>query len=291
MKLKLVRFLLWLTVQLGRLPLPLLRRVGWALGWLLYLLLAKRRRVVHINLTLCFPHWSAQQRLRTARRVFVLFAQSWLDRGWMWHGDEALLRQRIRLTGAVDELAGEAPTLIFVPHFMGMEAVWTGLTQQTPRHYTTVYAAQNDPVVDAWILRGRRRFHNGRPFDRKDSFKPVLVALRAGEPLCLLPDMNYEPLDSFFVPFYGVQAATLPSLSRVAKMGRAKVIAMVSRLTPEGYEVQVYPRWTDFPSDDVPADTARMNQELQRYIDQDPAQYYWVHKRFKDRPAGQTPPY
>ena len=103
--------------------------------------------------------------------------------------------------------------------------------------------------------------------------------------------MNYEPLDSFFVPFYGVQAATLPSLSRVAKMGRAKVISMVSRLTPEGYEVQVYPRWTDFPSDDVLADTGRMNQELQRYIDQDPAQYYWVHKRFKDRPAGQTPPY
>jgi KDO2-lipid IV(A) lauroyltransferase len=87
MKRNLVHFLLWLTVQLGRLPLPLLRRVGWALGWLLYLLLAKRRRVVHINLTLCFPRWSAQQRLRTARRVFVLFAQSWLDRGWMWHGD------------------------------------------------------------------------------------------------------------------------------------------------------------------------------------------------------------
>jgi KDO2-lipid IV(A) lauroyltransferase len=146
-------------------------------------------------------------------------------------------------------------------------------------------------VVDDWILRGRKRFGTGRPIDRKEGFKPVLAALRAGEPLCLLPDMNYEPKDSVFVPFYGVLAATVPSLSRVARLGRAKVVAMVARITPQGYEIEISPAWPDYPSDDLVSDTALMNLRLQTYIDVSPAQYYWVHKRFKDRPAGEMSPY
>jgi KDO2-lipid IV(A) lauroyltransferase len=109
--------------------------------------------------------------------------------------------------------------------------------------------------------------------------------------LCLLPDMNYEPKESVFVPFYGVPAATVPSLSRVARLGRAKVIVMVARITSQGYEIEISPAWSDFPTDDLVADTALMNLRLQTYIDRSPAQYYWVHKRFKDRPEGEAPPY
>ena len=121
--------------------------------------------------------------------------------------------------------------------------------------------------------------------------KPVLAAVKAGSPLCLLSDMNYEPDDSVFVPFYGVQAATMPSLSRIARLGRAKVIAAIARITPDGYEIEISPKWEDFPSKDLVEDTALMNLRLQGYIDKDPAQYYWVHKRFKDRPNGESPPY
>jgi KDO2-lipid IV(A) lauroyltransferase len=287
----LTRFSLYLVQWLGRLPLPWVRAVGAALGWALYLLIGSRRRVVHTNLRLCFPHWSAQQLQRQTRQTFVYFAQAWLDRGWLWYAPPEVTLARLRLVGAVDELSGREPTLIFVPHFVGMDAGWTAMTQQLSRQFTTVYAAQTNRVVDAWILKGRKRFPNGRPFDRREGFKPVLHALRAGEPLCLLPDMNYDPKDSVFVPFYGVSAATVPSLSRVAKMGRAKVIAMVSRITPQGYEVEIMPKWVDFPSDDLVADTVAMNLRLQDYIDRDPAQYYWVHKRFKDRPNGEPAPY
>ena len=93
------------------------------------------------------------------------------------------------------------------------------------------------------------------------------------------------------MPFYGMQAATVPSLSRFARLGRAKVVPVVTRLTPGGYEIQVLPAWEDFPSDDVAADTALMNQRLQGYIDTMPEQYYWVHKRFKSRPDGEPPVY
>ncbi|MDO8278060.1 MAG: lipid A biosynthesis acyltransferase, partial [Burkholderiaceae bacterium] len=92
-------------------------------------------------------------------------------------------------------------------------------------------------------------------------------------------------------PFYGVPAATVPSLSRFARLGRARVVPVVTRMTAQGYEVQVLPAWPDFPGDDAQADTALMNARLQGYIDTMPEQYYWVHKRFKTRPEGEASVY
>jgi Kdo2-lipid IVA lauroyltransferase/acyltransferase len=103
--------------------------------------------------------------------------------------------------------------------------------------------------------------------------------------------MNITRQESVFVPFYGVSTATLTSLSRFARLGRAKVVPVVTALTATGYEVQVLPAWTDFPTEDLPADAATMNRLLQTYIDQMPDQYYWVHKRFKVRPPGEPSVY
>jgi KDO2-lipid IV(A) lauroyltransferase len=174
---------------------------------------------------------------------------------------------------------------------MGLDAGWTALTQQLPRRFTTIYTDQANAVSDAWILRGRKRFGRARLFGRIEGVKSILEGLRKGEPLYLLPDMNFGPEESVFVPFYGVPAATVPSLSRFARLGRAKVVPVLCRMTPTGYDVEVLPAWIDFPSADMLADTALMNARLQSYIDTMPAQYYWVHKRFKDRPGGERPPY
>ncbi|MCJ0764970.1 lipid A biosynthesis acyltransferase [Variovorax terrae] len=276
---------------LSVLPLAWVRALGWLLGWALYLLAVPRRRVVQTNLALCFPAWTPQRRQALARQVFIHFAQAWLDRSWLWHGTPGAVRRRLHLTGALEALRGEAPTVIFAPHFVGLDAGWTALTQQLPRRYTTIYTDQANKVLDAWILAGRQRFGGARLFGRADGVKAIVAALREGEPLYLLPDMNFGPEESVFVPFYGVSAATVPSLSRFARLGRARVVPVVTRMTPTGYEVQVLAPWTDFPSDDPQADTALMNQRLQGYIDAMPAQYYWVHKRFKSRPPGEPPVY
>ena len=272
---------------LGRLPLSWVRALGWALGWVLYALVVPRRRVVQANLGLCFPQWSDAQRRALVPQVFIHFAQAWLDRGWLWHGSADVMRRRLVLTGAVDALAGQEPTVIFAPHFVGLDAGWTALTQQLPRAFTTIYTDQADKVVDAWIHAGRSRYGTGRLFGRADGVRTIVAALRAGEPLYLLPDMNFGPEESIFVPFYGVQAATVPSLSRFAKLSQARVVPVVTRMTRTGYEVQVMPAWNDFPGGDMTADTALMNLRLQGWIDAMPAQYYWVHKRFKTRPPGE----
>lgn len=285
------RGILWLMRCGAHLPLPALRALGAALGWLLYVGVASRRRVVETNLALCFPQWPLAERRRVVRRVFVLFGQSWLDRAWLWHGAPGRVRERLVLTGSVDALAGDAPTVLFAPHFMGLDAAWTALTQQVGRRFATIYSPQLNAAVDAWILQGRQRFGAPEMVARLAGVKPIIAAVRAGHPLYLLPDMNFDPSESLFVPFYGVAAATVPSLSRFAKLGKAQVVPVVTRLTDSGYEVCILPAWKDFPTGDLEADTTRMNAELARYIDADPAQYYWVHKRFKDRPDGQQPPY
>ncbi|OOG41253.1 lipid A biosynthesis acyltransferase [Polaromonas sp. A23] len=267
-------------------PLSWTRALGAVLGWLLYVFVGSRRRVVQTNLQLCYPERSEAERRQLARQTFIHFAQAWLDRAWLWHAPRPWVQKRVRLIGAVNELAGNEATVIFLPHFVGLDAAWVGVALQMPRPSTTIYTDQSNKMVDRWILRGRRRFGNLRLFGRTDGVKPIVTALREGQPLYLLPDMDFGPEDSVFVPFYGLPTATVPSLSRFARLGRAKVVPLVPRLTPWGYDVEVLPAWESFPSSDMVADTAVMNDHLKAYIDTMPAQYYWVHKRFKTRPEG-----
>ena len=276
---------------LAHFPLRWVRALGWVLGWLLYWLARSRRRVVWVNLQLCFPDWSESDVRAAARATFVHFAQAWLDRSWLWHGSEQVLRERLRLQGALHALQGEQPVVVFAPHFVGLDAGWTALTRVLARPLVTIYSNQADAVLDAWILRGRKRFGRTRLFGRDDGLKPVVRAVQQGQILYLLPDMNITRQESVFVPFFGVPTATLTSLARFAALGRARVVPVTTVMTSAGYDVHMRPSWSDFPTGDLVADAATMNQRLEAWIGEAPTQYYWVHKRFKVRPAGEPSVY
>jgi len=269
------------------LPLSWVRALGAALGLLLYASVRSRRKVVMTNLTLCFPQWSELQRRQTARQTFVYLAQAWLDRGWLWHAPEAVVRRRLRLRGAIHEFDGQAPTVVFSPHFYGLDAGAAAINMNVSREFTSIYTPQANAQVDQWIKAGRLRWGRVRLFHRIDGVKANVAGLRGGQVLYLLPDMDFGSEGSVFVPFFGVQAATVPSMARFARLGRAKVISVVPRMTAEGYDVEILPAWKDFPSGDLLADTARGNALLESLILSMPAQYYWVHRRFKTRPPGE----
>ena len=279
-------FGLWVLRGLGYLPLSWLRALGAGLGALLMVAIPSRRRVVQTNLRVCFPHLSEAERDALTRQTFVYFAQAWLDRSWLWHRSAACIQSRVQLSGEVAALSEAKPTVLFAPHFMGLDVGWTALTLNMPMHFTTIFTPQSNAAVDAWVAKGRQRFGQVRLFRREDGVKPIVAALRQNELLYLLPDMNFGPSESIFVPFYGEPAATVPSLSRFAKLGRARVVPVITRMTETGYEVVVHPAWHDFPTDDAEVDTATMNQRLEVFINTMPAQYFWVHKRFKTRPPG-----
>jgi KDO2-lipid IV(A) lauroyltransferase len=282
---------LWCLRALGYLPLSWLRALGEGLGLLLMWAVRSRRRVVDTNLRLCFPQWSDAQRAQCMRDTFVHFAQAWLDRSWLWHRSAACVQSRVQLVGEVNDLCADVPTVVFAPHFVGLDVGWTALTMQLPLRFTTIFTPQSNATVDAWVAQGRQRFGQVRLFRREDGVKPIVAALRSHELLYLLPDMNFGPSESIFVPFYGQQAATVPSLSRFAKLGRARVVPVTTRMTAWGYEVVVHAAWHDFPTDDAEADTSLMNRRLEALIDNMPSQYFWVHKRFKTRPPGASEVY
>jgi len=276
---------------LGYLPLSVLRALGKLVGLALYVGARWRRHVVLQNLRVCFPQKSESQRAVIAKQAFVYFAQAWLDRSWLWHRSPLSIQARVRFTGAVEELKADVPTVIFAPHFVGLDVGWTLLTLSISKHFTTIFTPQSNPVAGAWMSKGRSRFGQAQLFQREDGVKAIVSALRNNAWLYLLPDMNFGPEESIFVPFFGEPAATVPSLSRFAKLGRTRVLPVVTRMTSSGYEVEVRKAWDDFPTDDAHADTALMNQRLETYIQEMPAQYFWVHKRFKTRPEGAAPIY
>jgi Kdo2-lipid IVA lauroyltransferase/acyltransferase len=270
------------------LPLPWVRGTGWLIGHLLYLLIWPRRKIVRVNLTRSFPSMAAAQRRALERQVFVRFTQAWLDRSWLWHGSPAQLAARLRVTGDVDALRREPRLVLFSPHFVGLDAGGVAITHGKLRALCSIYSSQKNAVVDEWILQGRQRFGGLRLFARMQGVREIAAFVEAGEALYLLPDMDFGRHGAEFVSFFGVQAATVTSLSRFARLCRAKVITLSNRMTDDGYEVNFSPLWQDFPSRDAKQDTERMNRALEALILTMPDQYYWVHKRFKTRPDGES---
>jgi KDO2-lipid IV(A) lauroyltransferase len=244
---------------------------------------------VQINLRLCFPHKSEAQIRQLARAHFVQFAQSLLDRAWLWHAPLHLVEQRLKWVGsdlAMAQLAQEGPKIVFAPHFVGLDAGGLALTLKASKPVAFIFVPQHNKVMDAWVNQGRQRTGNVKPYFRHEGVKHIMSGLRHGQMLHLSPDMDFGPEESIFASFMGVPAATVPSLSRFARLGRAPVMSLVTRMTPQGYEMEVSEIWSDFPTADVQADTQRMNDELAKAIERTPDQYYWVHKRFKTRPEG-----
>ncbi len=279
--------LFWL---LHWLPLSLLSRIGEAFGLLLYVVVAPRRKVVLTNLRLCFPELSDGERRALARRHFAVNGRSVLERGLAWWASPERLRRLVRIDG-LERLqalkdAGR-PVILLTPHFVGLDVAGTRLSLEG--NFVSVYAQQKNKVFDRWLHHGRSRFNDQLLLSRHDGVRATVKAMKAGRPLYYLPDLDYGRKESIFVPFFGVPAATITGLPRLARLAGAVVMPCVVRILPggAGYVLTLGEPWQDYPSDDVEADTRRMNVWLEGVVRTMPEQYYWVHRRFKTRPEGE----
>lgn len=268
------------------LPLPLLRGLGGLIGRLLYRVGRERRRVALTNLRLCFPGKSEAEREAIARAHFIAFARAFLDRTLGWWASPARLRRLIRVTGAEHLKDPEGrPIIILAPHFVGLDAGGTMVTMLTP--LVSVYSNQKNPVFNQVLLNGRLRFNKPILLSRQDGMRKAVKALKEGYPFYYLPDMDFGPKESIFSPFFGVPAATIPAVSRLARLTGARVVACITRQVADGYEVELLPAWEDYPGDSVQADTDFMNRFIESQVLRMPEQYFWLHKRFKTRPPGE----
>ena len=280
-----------LMQALSWLPLSWLRALGWLLGQLLFHVSERRGHVVSTNVALCWPALSAAQRRVMAQRHFVLVAQSLLDRAWLWHAPERVVRQRLECTGELQLLQDPSPLIMLAPHMVGLDAGGIALTLLQQVHMACVYVPLSDRHAQDWMMNGRNRTGRLLSIARQAGPQPLLKALRQGQRLHFSPDMDFGAEGAVWATFFGVKAATLTSLPRFAKLGHARVCTVITRLTPSGYTLEMGPQWANFPSDDLSADTQRMNDHIEEAVRVAPEQYYWVHKRFKSRPAGEPSVY
>ncbi len=285
------RILLGLLWLLHWLPLPLLAAAGRGLGRLLHAFAGSRRKIALRNLALCFPEMSEQGRRALAKEHFLWLGRSILERGVLWFAPVSRLRRLIRVEGDVTLAErSDRSVMWLVPHFMALDVAGTATQLFQRQQVASIYQEQSDPAMDAAIRRGRLRFGQGDVFPRSDSAKPLIRAIRKGWAFFNLPDMDFGERDAAFVPFFGVNAATLLAPSRMARALDMVVQPVVAEMLPggQGYRVRFLDPWTDFPSADALADTAAMNRWIESEIRKNPAQYLWVHKRFKTRPAGEA---
>ena len=178
------------------------------------------------------------------------------------------------------------PVILLAPHFVGLDVGWSRLTLECDM--VTMYAQVKDATFNAALLSGRRRFGQQQLVSRREGLRSVITALREGKPFYYLPDMDYGVRDAVFVPFFGVNAATITTVSRLARITKARVLMVVTLRHAGGYVVTISEPWPDFPGADDTADTQHMNQCIEVAVKEgDIAQYFWSHKRFKTRPLGE----
>jgi lauroyl/myristoyl acyltransferase len=281
---------LWLCAWL---PLPLSRLIGAGLGLVMYANNAKRRRIARVNIDMCFPQLTPAERNRRLRRHYIVSGQSFVDLGLLAWGARRRVRRATHFRGLhhyLDEVKRGRNVILLVPHTVGMN--FTGAALAGEHAMFGLIKPVRDPVMD-WVLhKGRTRF-GCLLYQRTGGLRPVVRSITEGMTFYYLPDEDLGPRHSLFAPFFGVPAATLTTLGRMARLTGACVVPCFTRILPggRGYEMWFEPPLADFPSGNEQRDAERMNQVLEAGLSQAPEQYMWTFKLFKTRPDNAPSPY
>ncbi len=279
--------LIWLIIQL---PRQITIQIGNALGWLHRRLNSKRRDVVNTNLKLCFPEWSEAKRQHVAEQHYRYFGRSFIDLGLLWWGSEKRLAKLIQFVGkeAYLKLLAQENVILILPHFNGLDFGGTYCSILHPS--ICMMKRQKNELLNWQLWKGRSRFGQTRIIMRDQGLRPLIKATRNHIACFYLADEDFGAgSNTIFAPFFNISRATLTTLSGIARLGRAKVIPVIPRMTPDGrYEVELGEPLKDFPSGDELTDATQLNAVIEAAIRQSPAQYMWTFKWFQTRPAGEA---
>lgn len=284
MGLKLLVALVWL---LSWLPFRVTAALGWLVGHIIASLPSSRRHIGATNLRLCLPERTEAERRKLLRRNFVAMVQMLLEYGYCWFASPERLRRLMRIQGLehLHALDGR-PVILMMPHFTGLDLAGLRISMETP--VVSIYSRQKNAWLDEFFRTRRLRLGTGIIFSRQQGTRAVIRALRDGYRLYYLPDQDFGHRDSVFVPFFGVNAATITGLSRMAAVAGAVVLPCYPRREAGGYTLVIEPALDGFPSGDATADAARMNAVIESQVRRQLHQYFWLHKRFKSRPPGEA---
>lgn len=279
---------------LSILPYKLLVLIGYGLGYIAARIPGDRNRVVKINLRLCFPELNASEVDLLSKQHWRLLGRSLVEKSIIWLGSTKQLSNMIEVKSAVD-LTSRRPRILVNMHFTGIEGsiILSALAKQQHWPRTSgFFQRMKSPFFNHKIIEWRNRF-GGNSIDRQGNSKQIIREIRNGDLIIIAPDIDLGTKDSEFVPFFGIETNTVTTVSRLAKITGADVCMMTTTLKADesGYLCEISEPLKDFPGPDPKTDTARLNQYFEKEIRLRPAEYYWVHKRFKNPPSNKINPY
>jgi len=274
--------LLWATCQL---PYRWQMAVGRAIGRLSHRFAAERRAVTRRNIELCFPELSVEERNRLARRHFESLGMSLMEMGLgRWASDEKLCSMTtISGTEYIQQTLDDGFGVILLSaHFTTLEISGRVLSLNCPP-FDAVYRRFRSNFTTEIMASGREV--SARRLIEKNDIKSMVRSLREGTPVWYAPDQSYHLKQSALLPFFGVPAMTNTATTTLAKLGKAKALPFFPRRLPEGgYELVVLPPLEDLPCGDALEDTRKYTAALEEQVRRCPEQYFWVHRKFKNRP-------
>jgi KDO2-lipid IV(A) lauroyltransferase len=280
----------WLGVNAMKLtaalPYSWQASLGQGVGRLFGMLAGYRSHIAAVNLSLCFPELSDQERRQLLRDHFAALGVGALETALAWWGPDEKVRPLGEVCGIEHldaALARGRGVILLTGHFVHLELGARFITLHRPFH--AMYRPHRNPLFDAIMRRERERRSRLPPIDRVD-LRSLLRGLKQGHAVWYAPDQNYGPRNSILTPFLGVPALTVTATSRLARMTGAAVVPYLPERLPDnaGFRVTVLPALEDFPSDDDAADALRINRLIEDWVRRAPEQYLWVHRRFKKGP-------
>ncbi len=280
----------WLAIGLAalaaRIPWPLQRALGRAIGNLLTVSPWTRTKVARRNIALCFPELDAAAQHALLRRNMQDVGIGLFEFARAWWGSVAPMKKGLRVEG-LEHLeaarAGGRGVIVISGHFTTLEIAARLMCDYAP--LAGMYRPHSGGAMEWAVKRGRLRYATAM-FTR-DELRPALKHLKSGGLLWFAPDQDARRGDNVFVPFFNRPAHSLTSTHQIARLSGAAVIAFSHiRRDDGGYTLQLSPPFADFPSKDATADTAKVIASIEAMVRQAPSQYLWLHRRFKRQPEG-----
>ena len=272
----------------ARIPWPLQRALGRGIGTVLRVALRDRRTVAARNLALCFPQLDAAERQTLLRAHFDALGIGLFEFARAWWGSVAPMRRGLVIEG-LEHLeaarAGGRGVIVVSGHFSTLEMCGRLMCDYAP--LSGMYRPHAAPAMEWAVRRGRARYAAAM-FPKQD-VRGAVRHLKKGGLLWYAPDQDPSRGDAVFVPFFGQPAHSLTSTHSLARMSGAAVVLYQHRRREDGgYTLTLWPALEDFPSSDPTADTARVIAGIETMARAAPAQYLWIHRRFKRQPDGSS---
>ena len=278
---------LGLAVVAARVPWLWQRAIGRGVGWLALRLARTRRRAAEVNLALCFPDEPEAWRRRLLVDSFDALGIGLFEFARAWWGKDEPMRSQATIEGLEHLRALQEQgrgVLLVSGHFMTLEMCGRLMCGQVP--LAGMYRRHRNPVMEWAVKRGRLRYATAM-FGNGD-IRGAVRHLKKGGFLWYAPDQDMRGKDTVFAPFFGMPASTITATHQLARLTGCAVVPFFHRREGGRYILRVAPPLPDFPGEDVVADTAKVNAAIEAMVREAPAQYLWIHRRFKRQPQGRS---